>query len=150
MSVALLQSTTALTRLTTILVFLGAVLSIVLSLLVLLRALQGYRRTRDVGLLTLALGIALLSGGSVVLNLALTNATSIPHAAIQAVENLVELAGLVALLAAIYCTGSRSQGDGGGENAGGGARATSGSERTPSTSRTRTEPRPGDGGRNER
>lgn len=102
----LLQSATPTARLAALLAFLGAVLAVVLSVLVLARGLQGYRRSRDPGLPCLAAGIVLLSGGVVAVNLALTNVTGLDRSPIQVAANGTQLAGLVAVLAAIYRTRS--------------------------------------------
>ncbi|MFB6075045.1 MAG: hypothetical protein ABEJ89_08540 [Haloarculaceae archaeon] len=85
-----------------LLLFLGLLLSGVLSAVVLARGVESYRRTGDPALLGLAVGILLLSGGATLVNLGLANATPLPTWAVTTAADLTRLAGLAVMLAVIY------------------------------------------------
>lgn len=98
-------------RATAVLAFVWVVLATVLGVVVALRALQGYRRVGDPGLLALAAGIALLGAGPPVVNLALTNWTELPAAAVRTGVNGVQLLGLLLMLGVVYGTRGTSRPD---------------------------------------
>lgn len=98
-----LQSTTP-GQMVVLLFFLGFVVSIVLSVTILVKGIQSYRRTHDTALLGMAAGILLLSGVPLMLNLILGNTTSAGTGVIRLVTDLTRLSGLALILFVIYRT----------------------------------------------
>jgi|GEM_PF-1981799 len=87
-----------------LLFFLGFVVAIVLSVTILVKGVQSYRRTHDPALLGMAAGILLLSGVPLLLNLILGNTTSVGTGVIRLVTDLTRLSGLALILFVIYRT----------------------------------------------
>lgn len=85
-------------------VFLGLTLSVGLSLVVLLKGVQSYRRSNDPALLVLSLGIVFLSGAPVLVNVGLATAGVFPTGAITTLVNCLRLTGLSCVLYVIYRT----------------------------------------------
>lgn len=115
MTTALLQSLLALVAPSTplqttpgqvvvLLFFLGFVVSIVLSVTILVRGVQSYRRTHDTALLGMAAGILMLSGVPLMFNLILGNTTSVGTGVVRLVNDLTRLSGLALILFVIYRT----------------------------------------------
>lgn len=100
-----LQTADPSTTLLTLLTFLGILVSVALSVVVLAKGFQGYRRTGDPALLSIAGGILLLSGAPLLLNLLLTTLTNTPPTTVSIVEDAVQLLGLGSILYVIYHTG---------------------------------------------
>jgi hypothetical protein len=94
-------------RIVVVLLFLSLLLAVALSVVVAVRGVRGYRRTGDRALLYLAVGIVLLSGAPVTLNLALSTATGAGEATVTTAANLTRLAGLGVIIRAIYRPGGR-------------------------------------------
>lgn len=101
---ALLQPTTSPGQMVVLFLFLGFVLSIVLSVTILVKGVQSYRRTHDPALLGLAAGILLLSGVPLMLNLILGNTTVAGIETIRLIADLTRLSGLGLILFVIYRT----------------------------------------------
>lgn len=99
-----LQATTD-ARLVALLLFLGFVLAIVLSVVIAVRGVQGYRRLGDPALLGMAAGILLLSGAPIVLNVTLQTLTRAAAWQVSVVADCTRLLGLVLILYVIYGTG---------------------------------------------
>jgi hypothetical protein len=93
-------------RIVVVLLFLSLLLAVALSAVVAVRGVRGYRRTGDRALLFLAVGIVLLSGAPVTLNLALSTATGAGEATVTTAANLTRLAGLGVIIRAIYRPGT--------------------------------------------
>lgn len=87
-----------------LLFFLGFVVSIVLSVTILVKGVQSYRRTHDPALLGMAAGILLLSGVPLLLNLILGNTTNASTGMIRLLTDLTRLSGLGLILFVIYRT----------------------------------------------
>lgn len=99
-----LQTASSPGQLLVLLFFLGFVLSIVLSIVILVRGVQSYRHSHDPALLGMAAGILLLSGVPLVLNLILGNTTGAETGTIRLVTDLTRLSGLGLILFVIYRT----------------------------------------------
>ncbi|WP_018257834.1 hypothetical protein [Halomicrobium katesii] len=99
-----LQSTASPGQLLVLLFFLGFVLSVALSIIILIKGVQSYRRTHDSALLGMAAGILLLSGVPLVVNLILGNTTGASTETIRIVTDLTRLSGLGLILFVIYRT----------------------------------------------
>lgn len=84
------------------LALLGLAVAAGLSLLIAYEALKGYRGTRDRGMLFLAVGIVLLTGGPIVLRIALPTLTDAPESVRLLSTTVSELLGLTFILYAIY------------------------------------------------
>jgi len=95
---------TADASLVALLLFVGLAVATVLATVVLARGIGAYRRTRDPGLLGLAVGIALLSGVPILANVVLQTLTGVPAWQVSAFADLLRLAGLGLVLYVIYGT----------------------------------------------
>lgn len=84
--------------------FVGFGLSIVLSIVILVKGVQSYRHTHDPALLGMAAGILLLSGVPLVVNLILGNTTGAGTTTIRVLTDLTRLGGLGLILFVIYRT----------------------------------------------
>lgn len=100
----LLQAETAPVTFQIHLIFLGILISAVLSLVILLKGIQGYRQTGELALVGIAAGILLLSGAPLLLNLGLVTLTDTSPATVSIVEDLIQLLGLGLILYVIYHT----------------------------------------------
>lgn len=100
-----LQSAAAPGQWIVLLTFLGVVVSVVLSVVVVVKGVEGYRGTGDSALLGLAGGILMLSGAPLLLNLALASLTGTAPTTVSVVTNLIQLLGLALILHVIYRTG---------------------------------------------
>lgn len=87
-----------------LLLFLGLVLAIVLSTVVLARGLEGYRRSGDPALLGMALGILLLSGAPIVVNVGTQTLTDLAAWQVSVAADCTRLSGLALVLYMIYGT----------------------------------------------
>jgi hypothetical protein len=76
--------------------------SVALSYLIGVRAIRRYRASSDRGYVFLATGIILLSGVPIVTNVVLSSATPTPEWLVSTTVDLIRLAGLLAILGAIY------------------------------------------------
>lgn len=76
----------------------------VLGALVAVRAYRGYRGSGDPALLSLAVGIVLLSAGPTVLRFVVPTLTAIPALSLETATAGSQLLGLAAILYAIYAT----------------------------------------------
>jgi hypothetical protein len=85
-------------------IFLTLTLSIGLSVVVLLKGIQSYRRLNDPALLLISLGIVLLSGAPILVNVGLATAGVLRADAIATLVNVVRLVGLACVLYVIYQT----------------------------------------------
>lgn len=92
-------------RLVALLLFLGFVLAIVLSIVILVRGIQSYRRAGDPALLGMAAGILLLSGAPIVLNVTVQTLTVAAAWQVSVIADLTRLCGLALILYVIYGTG---------------------------------------------
>lgn len=100
-----LQTAPAPGELLVLLSFLGVLVSVVLSAVILAKAVQSYRGTGDPALLGLASGILLLSGVPLLANVALASATATDPATVSVLVDLTQLSGLGLILYVIYHTG---------------------------------------------
>lgn len=82
--------------------FAGVFVSIALALLIVVRAFQGYRRTKSRRLLALAVGLLLIVAVPKLANLGLANTTGVAPATITVLTGTSRVAGLGVILAAIY------------------------------------------------
>ncbi|MFB6156104.1 MAG: hypothetical protein ABEJ22_09425 [Haloferacaceae archaeon] len=78
---------------------------VVLSLVVAYEAVRGYRGSDDPALLTLAVGIVLVSAGPTFATLVLTNLTATAGDVVTLVQRVAELLGLLTMLYAMYYDG---------------------------------------------
>ena len=85
-----------------LLALIGLLLTAGLSLVVAYLVVQGYRRNRNRARLYLAIGLVLLTTGPIVIQLALTNFTTMSAVERSAAANASKLVGLMAMLYAIY------------------------------------------------
>jgi drug/metabolite transporter (DMT)-like permease len=85
-----------------ILVLLGLLLTAGLSLVVAYLVIRGYRRNRNRSRLYLAIGLVLLTAGPIVIQLVLSNLTTMSQIGRSAAANASKLLGLGAMLYAIY------------------------------------------------
>jgi Na+/H+ antiporter NhaC len=97
-----LQTTVGGSRTVVLLALAGLVLAAALSLLVVYRLVEGYRRNGTRPMLVLGVGLALLVTGPIFLRLALTNVVSVSPATRSVATTASELLGLAAILYAIY------------------------------------------------
>ena len=100
-----LQTATAPDELLVLLTFLGALVSVTLSVVILAKGVQGYRRTGDVALPGLAAGILLLSGAPLLLNVLLASLTATEPTTVTTLTNVTQLLGLGLITYVIYHTG---------------------------------------------
>lgn len=91
-------------QLLALLLFLGLVLAIVLSTVILARGVQGYRRSGDPALLGMALGILLLSGAPIVVNVGVGTVTDAAAWQVSVAADCTRLSGLALVLYMIYGT----------------------------------------------
>ncbi|MFC6824564.1 DUF7521 family protein [Halopelagius fulvigenes] len=98
----LLQTATGGSSVVVTLAFLGLLLTGFLSLVVAYLVIRGYRRNRDRARLYLAVGLVLLTVGPFGIQLALTNFTDVSAVGRSAAANASKLAGLAAMLYAVY------------------------------------------------
>lgn len=98
----LLQTATGGSPLVVVLVLFGLLLTAGLSLVVAYLVVRGYRRNRNRARLYLAVGLVLLTAGPIVIQLVLTNVTTISPVGRSAAANASKLLGLGAMLYAIY------------------------------------------------
>lgn len=104
-SITLLQITTDATGgspLIVLLVLVGLLLTAGLSLVVASIVIRGYWRNRDRARLYLAIGLVLLTTGPIVLQLVLSNVTTMSAVGRSAAANTSKLLGLGAMFYAIY------------------------------------------------
>ena len=80
----------------------GLLVTAVLSLGVAYLLLRGYRRNRNRARLYLAIGLILLTTGPIVIQLVLTNFTTVSEVGRSAAANASKLLGLSVMLYAIY------------------------------------------------
>ena len=97
-----LQTATGGSPLVVTLTLLALLLTALLSLVVAVLVIRGYRRNRDPGRLYLALGLLLLTAGPIALQFVLSNLTTVSLGVRSAAANASKLLGLVAMLYAIY------------------------------------------------
>lgn len=100
-----LQTAAASGQLAVLLTFLGVVVSVALSVVVLAKGVQGYRKTGDAALLGLAGGIVVLSGAPLLLNIALASLTATEPTTVGVLADLTQLLGLALIMYVIYRTG---------------------------------------------
>ncbi len=87
-----------------LMLFVSLFISIVLSLVIGHRGIRRYVETREQGILLLTIGIVLLSGAPIGIDVVLVTATALPGPAIAAFVDLIRLVGLVVILVTIYDT----------------------------------------------
>lgn len=85
-----------------VLTFLGLAVATALALVITYQAIRGYRGSGNRGLLFLALGIVLLAAVPILVRIVLVNATTVSPELRSVVTTTSELAGLAAILYAIY------------------------------------------------
>ncbi len=102
MYVTPLLTTTGGDPLVGLLVFLGQTLAFLLACWIVLRAYRGYQDSSAAALLWLAIGIALLSAAPTMTRFLLPTLTDLPSVTVQVVATTGELAGLLAILYAIF------------------------------------------------
>ena len=102
LAITFLQTTTGGSPLVVALALLGLFVTAGLSLVVAFRLVRGYRRNRNRARLFLAAGLVLLTTAPIVIQLVLTNFTTVPMAGRSAAANASKLLGLGAMLYAIY------------------------------------------------
>jgi len=100
-----LQSTAGSATMLSLLTFLGILVSVVLSVVILVKGVQGYRQTGDAALPGLAAGILLLSGAPLLLNVLLTSLTGTGLETVTVLTDLTQLLGLALITYVIYETG---------------------------------------------
>ena len=85
-----------------VLALLGLLFTAGLSLVIAYLVIRGYRRNRNRARLYLAVGLVLLTAGPIVIQLVLTNVTTMSQIGRSAAANASKLLGLGAMLYAIY------------------------------------------------
>lgn len=100
-----LQTAAGSATLFSLLTFLGILVSVVLSVVILVKGYRGYRATGDGALLGLAAGILLLSGAPLLLNVVLASLTATEPAVVSVLTDLTQLLGLGLMTYVIYRTG---------------------------------------------
>ena len=85
-----------------VLLFASVVLSVVLGLLLVARLSRGYRRTGSYHLLALGVGLLFVVPVPKALNLAVSTATDLATPVVESATAGSQLAGLIAILYAIY------------------------------------------------
>ena len=97
-----LQTVTGGSPLVVALALVGLLLTAGLSLVVAYLVIRGYRRNRNRARLYLVVGLMLLTAGPIVIQLVLTNVTSLSPVGRSAAANASKFLGLGAMLYAIY------------------------------------------------
>ncbi|WP_147464889.1 hypothetical protein [Halococcus sp. IIIV-5B] len=82
--------------------FISLLVAVILSFTIAARAIRSYRTTRNRGIALLALGIVLLSGIPVIVNIILSTVTTMPWWVVAMTIDLIRLAGLLIILVTIY------------------------------------------------
>ena len=100
-----LQTAAGSATMLSLLTFLGILVSVVLSVVILVKGVQGYRQTGDVALPGLAAGLLLLSGAPLLLNVLLTSLTGTGLGTVTVLTDLTQLLGLALITYVIYETG---------------------------------------------
>lgn len=95
-------ATTSADSLALLSLFAGVFVSIVLALLIAVRAFNGYRRTRSRRLLALSAGLLLIVAVPKVANLALASATAVGPQPIDVLTGACRVLGLGVIFASIY------------------------------------------------
>ena len=98
----LLQTATGGSPFVIVLALLGLFFTAGLSLVVAYLVIRGYRRNRNRARLYLAVGLVLLTAGPILIQLVLTNVTTMSPVGRSAAANASKLLGLGAMLYAIY------------------------------------------------
>lgn len=80
----------------------GLLVAFLLSVAVAYKLFAGYRRVGDPGMLRLAVGMVLLTGGPILLRLLATNVANVPPATRSLLVTGCELCGLLVVLGVIY------------------------------------------------
>jgi hypothetical protein len=91
--------------LVSLLLFLGLVLSVALSVVIVAKGVTSYRRSGEPALLGLSTGILLLSGAPIFLNVVLATATGLDSAVVSTLADGLRMVGLLVVLHTIYNTG---------------------------------------------
>ncbi|NEU55984.1 hypothetical protein [Halorussus sp. MSC15.2] len=97
-----LQTTVGGSRTVALLALAGLLVAAVLSLAVVYRLVEGYRRNGTRPMLALGVGLALLVTGPIFLRLAFANVVDVSPATRSVTTTASELLGLAAILYAIY------------------------------------------------
>lgn len=85
-----------------VLLFISLLVAVVLSLVIGIKGIQSYRASSDRGIALLTVGILLLSGVAVSLNVALRMFTVVPGWSVTTAVNLVRLLGIVIIIVTIH------------------------------------------------
>ena len=81
-----------------VVLFLGLLVAVIISAVILLRGIQGFRRAHNPALLALSIGIAFTSGLPIVMNISLSTVTVLDNKLITIVTNGLRLLGLGMIL----------------------------------------------------
>ena len=92
-----------------VVLFLGLLVAVVISAVILLRGIQGFRQAHNPALLGLSIGIAFTSGLPIVMNISLSTVTVLDTELITVITNGLRLLGLGLILYVI----TPSRGDNG-------------------------------------
>lgn len=85
-----------------LLLFISLLVSVVLSVVIVFKGVQGYRTSHDQGIVLLVGGILLLSGIPTSINVVLATATAVPGWGVATTVDLIRLLGLLIILVSIY------------------------------------------------
>lgn len=87
---------------TVVLLFTSFLVAVVLSLVIGVKGIQTYRASHDRGIALLTVGILLLSGVAVSINVTLTTFTAVPGWVVTTGANLVRLLGVIIIIVTIH------------------------------------------------
>lgn len=85
-----------------VLLFISFLVAVVLSLVIGIKGIQSYQESHDPGIVLLTVGILLLSGIAVSINVALTTFTAVPSGVVTTGVDLVRLLGVILIIVTIY------------------------------------------------
>ncbi|MFD1588444.1 hypothetical protein ACFR9U_15785 [Halorientalis brevis] len=91
-------STSGTNTVASVVLFLGLLVAVIISAIILLRGIQGFRRAHNPALLGLSIGIAFTSGLPIVMNTSLSTFTVLDNRLITIVTNGLRLLGLGIIL----------------------------------------------------